>query len=181
MAAAITDTENQVNLPCWDSAEVDPEANFEGVTSVFGYGSLVWKPPCDTRHIVGSQIGCIKGWARRFWQHSVDHRGTPTAPGRVATILHHTHPDMAAESTAAVDGSDDCFITAGMVYTISDIAAILPELDFREKNGYTRTVVDVYDPKDLTRKIDRAIMFETCPALPTHHHSHTYCARSEEI
>eukprot|EP00035_Acanthoeca_spectabilis_P038884 m.57190 g.57190 ORF g.57190 m.57190 type:complete len:55 (+) comp9339_c0_seq1:173-337(+) len=41
MAAAITDTENQVNLPCWDSAEVDPEANFEGVTSVFGYGSLV--------------------------------------------------------------------------------------------------------------------------------------------
>lgn len=88
---------------------------------------------------------------------------------------------MAAESTAAVDGSNDCFVTAGMVYTISDIAAILPELDFREKNGYTRTVVDVYDPKDLTRKIDRAIMFETCPALPTHHHSHTYCARSEEI
>jgi hypothetical protein len=33
-----------VELPCWDSAEVDPDADFKGVTAVFGYGSLV-RPP----------------------------------------------------------------------------------------------------------------------------------------
>lgn len=49
-------------------------------------------------------------------------------------------------------------VTAGMVYTITDMATILPMLDFREKNGYTRTVVDVFDPENLDRKINRAIM-----------------------
>lgn len=33
-----------VELPCWDSAEVDPDADFKGVTAVFGYGSLVRSP-----------------------------------------------------------------------------------------------------------------------------------------
>ena len=31
----------KATLPCWDTAEVDPDADFEGVTAVFGYGSLV--------------------------------------------------------------------------------------------------------------------------------------------
>ena len=31
----------KVTLPCWDTAEVDPTADFEGVDAVFGYGSLV--------------------------------------------------------------------------------------------------------------------------------------------
>jgi cation transport regulator ChaC len=146
----------------------------------------VWKPPCDAEYIGTATIGCIRGWARRFWQHSVDHRGTSTAPGRVATILHRTHPDMAVAATAratraagasAADGrghgdghGDDAdggsvpptgpteLVTAGMVYTITDMATILPMLDFREKNGYTRTVVDVFDPENLDRKINRAIM-----------------------
>lgn len=114
----------------------------------------MWKPPCAESLIRSASVGVINGWARRLWQHSVDHRGVPERPGRVATILHHTHPDMRGE---------DDLTTAGMMYTIKDIAAILAELDVREKNGYTRTVVDVWDPARPEVKLGRAIMYYAKP------------------
>lgn len=51
---------------------------------VFGYASLVWRPP---RPFVARRAARIEGWARRFWQASEDHRGVPGAPGRVATLI----------------------------------------------------------------------------------------------
>eukprot|EP00039_Didymoeca_costata_P014615 m.237979 g.237979 ORF g.237979 m.237979 type:complete len:96 (-) comp16058_c0_seq9:2584-2871(-) len=81
----------EVPSGCWETARVDPNADFMGAESVFGYGSLTWKPPADTSEIKSFSLGYIKGWCRRFWQASVDHRGTPENPGRVVTILQASY------------------------------------------------------------------------------------------
>ncbi|MEM0952583.1 MAG: gamma-glutamylcyclotransferase [Pseudomonadota bacterium] len=83
---------------------------------VFGYGSLIYKvdfPILDRRRAL------IRGWARRFWQGSHDHRGTEDAPGRVVTLV----PAAGA-------------ICEGVAYRISE--SVFDHLDHREKNGYER-------------------------------------------
>lgn len=102
-----------------DTTLLNRERNFftDGETLwLFGYGSLIWKAefPFHER-----RPAHIEGWARRFWQGSHDHRGTPAAPGRVATLV---------ESPGA--------ICQGMAYRID--AETLGPLDVREKNGYLR-------------------------------------------
>lgn len=95
---------------CWATARVDEKADFAGVDCVFGYGSLVWKPPCDEGMVESKQTAYIKGWHRRFWQTSVDHRGTPTKPGRVCTILPATHPDLVGEGDGLTAGMLRCAV-----------------------------------------------------------------------
>lgn len=92
--------------------------DFTGVDSVwlFGYGSLIYKVDFP---FLERRPATIRGWSRRFWQGSHDHRGTRERPGRVVTLI----PEDGAACT-------------GMAYRVTP--ATFGQLDFREKNGYLR-------------------------------------------
>ena len=58
---------------------------------VFAYGSLIWRPGFEWTEC---QKAYLRGWTRRFWQGSPDHRGTPIAPGRVVTLVAEPSEDV---------------------------------------------------------------------------------------
>jgi cation transport regulator ChaC len=92
---------------------------------IFGYGSLVWRP--GFRH-QARRPGWIHGWSRRLWQRSTDHRGTPEAPGRVATLV----PVADARCGGAAYHVDD-----------ADLPSVLDALHVREQQGYDVIELDV--------------------------------------
>ncbi|ATH77468.1 gamma-glutamylcyclotransferase [Vreelandella venusta] len=105
-----------------DTTTLNQQRNFfDGHADIwlFGYGSLIWKADFD---YLERRPAAITGWARRFWQGSHDHRGTPEAPGRVATLIR-------------AEGA----VCHGMAYRITP--EVLAPLDVREKNGYLREKV----------------------------------------
>ncbi len=83
---------------------------------VFGYGSLIFR--VDFPYHERCQASVV-GWERRFWQGSHDHRGTPSAPGRVLTLIRR--PAVRC---------------GGMAFRVP--VSALRALDYREKNGYQR-------------------------------------------
>ena len=111
---------------------------------IFGYGSLVWNPGFSFEQ---SQVGYIRGWARRFYQGSPDHRGVPGSPGRVATLV-----------------SDTQSVCWGVAYQVAgeSLASIFSYLDEREQGGFRRYQVDFY-PK--TTAIDASAPAVTTAAV----------------
>ena len=100
---------------------------------VFGYGSLIWKADFPYEKIL---VGHIKGYVRRFYQKSTDHRGVPDRPGRVVTLL-------------SSDNLNDQ--VWGIAYKISpqNIDTVVKHLDYREKGGYERKSVLFYPSHSL--------------------------------
>jgi cation transport regulator ChaC len=106
---------------------------------VFGYGSLIFKPP---PHVQFQTSGFLKGYVRRFAQKSHDHRGTPENPGRVVTLIHKEDWDHFSQSDAFPNED----IVWGIAYTIDPEyeAEVKAYLDYREKDGYTMETLHVY-------------------------------------
>ncbi|KMZ09495.1 putative glutathione-specific gamma-glutamylcyclotransferase 2 [Drosophila simulans] len=132
------DTEN--------SNQLEPPAASDADVWIFGYGSLVWKtdfPYIDRRR------GFVWGFKRRFYQHSIDHRGIPERPGRVVTLL----PGDPAQDRVY-----------GVAYRIaaSQKGAVLDHLDYREKNGYERCSLEFHEyPTDGAEPIQVIIYVAT--------------------
>ncbi|KAG6220539.1 hypothetical protein E4U26_006581 [Claviceps purpurea] len=112
----------------------DPgDASEEGLREfwLFGYGSLIWKPP---PHFDRRVPGWVNGYVRRFWQASEDHRGTPESPGRVVTLLERTYWETLTDHHDTAPSK-----VWGVAYRIppSHVAEVKDYLDIREINGYS--------------------------------------------
>ncbi|XP_017870177.1 PREDICTED: putative glutathione-specific gamma-glutamylcyclotransferase 2 [Drosophila arizonae] len=112
---------------------------------IFGYGSLVWKadfPYIDRRR------GFVCGYKRRFYQHSIDHRGIPERPGRVVTLLPG---DLTQDRVY------------GVAYRIAAAqkSQVLDHLDYREKNGYERYNLEFHEYPSTTMPIEVIIYVAT--------------------
>lgn len=88
---------------------------------LFGYGSLIYLVDFP---FLESRPASIRGWSRRFWQGSHDHRGTEKNPGRVVTLIE-----------------EDNALCGGLAYLVE--APVFRQLDQREKNGYLRVSTEM--------------------------------------
>jgi len=115
----------------------------------------VWRPAFAHRE---RSPAFVKGWRRRFWQGSTDHRGVPGAPGRVVTLV---------PAPALRDGAPGCW---GMAYRVApaDEARVLSLLDHRERGGYERVAVDLYFDAGSPRPVTAGLMYVATESNPNY-------------
>jgi alpha-tubulin suppressor-like RCC1 family protein/cation transport regulator ChaC len=180
---AMTSTSQAESGPLWcpeqqiyiggvvpDNSEIDSLlTENDGALRIFGYGSLCWSPGDGAlaKEGVTKMLGRAIGYQRCWAQKSADHRGTPAFPGIVCTLLS----DDEVHSIQAMRGdsherNDLPSMTEGVVYTIpaDQVDNCLAELDFREKGGYARDVIDVIEYK--TEQTVRALLYRGTPDNP---------------
>jgi len=163
-AAAVWDPVQQIyvggRVP--DSGDVQALIQATGNLPIFGYGSLCWKPggilgePTVTR-----QFGKAVGYRRCWCQKSTDHRGVPPFPGIVCTLLKDEEVETLVQAPLPSPSR-----TEGVLYTVPAelVEDCLAELDFREKGGYAREVIQVV--LDDTGETVQAALYRGTPDNP---------------
>ena len=118
-------------------------------TWIFGYGSLLWNPGFPFRETC---VVYVDGFARRFYQGSTDHRGTPEAPGRVVTLVR--------------DQMSTCW---GLAYHVppEKLHSTISYLDHREKGGFTKKRLGLNSIKQQ-RRIQNAVTYVASPGNPNY-------------
>jgi len=120
----------------------------QGNLFLFGYGSLCWnpgRPDQDTlamTHLgVTSKVASAIGYKRCWAQKSADHRGTPTFPGIVCTLLNKDELALLPKQQQQEGEGDSpsTYITTGVLFSVPStlVNQVLTELDFREKGVCT--------------------------------------------
>lgn len=113
----------------------------------------------------GRAIGYQRCWSQR----SADHRGTPQFNGIVCTLLSDDEVwRLRNNKSEPLDngGTRRPSMTEGLIYTV-DVDLVedcLAELDFREKGGYARDVIDVVE--DDTGNTVKALLYRGTPENP---------------
>ncbi|RMZ90797.1 hypothetical protein DV736_g1971, partial [Chaetothyriales sp. CBS 134916] len=96
---------------------------------LFGYGSLIWKPP--------PHFEVPSTWPNLLTriEASEDHRGTPEAPGRVVTLIERSFWETLDDPQRDTEGTK----VWGVAYHIvpERVAEVKEYLDIREINGYS--------------------------------------------
>uniref|UniRef100_A0A0N5ACA4 glutathione-specific gamma-glutamylcyclotransferase n=1 Tax=Syphacia muris TaxID=451379 RepID=A0A0N5ACA4_9BILA len=114
---------------------------------VFGYGSLLWYQDFPYDKVLP---GVVRGYSRRFWQYSPDHRGTPENPGNTVTLVR--------------DEDGDCW---GLAFHVAEEHVLNTKeyLDFREQAGYECREVE-FHPDDGSKPFTLNVYIATVDLNP---------------
>ncbi|KAJ4544047.1 hypothetical protein HRR83_004493 [Exophiala dermatitidis] len=104
---------------------------------LFGYGSLIWKPPPHYADVLSKKINAFRATFEAMFvgSGSEDHRGTPEAPGRVVTLIQRSFWETLDDPQRDTEGDR----VWGVAYHIvpSKVKEVKEYLDLREINGYS--------------------------------------------
>eukprot|EP01084_Bolivina_argentea_P131511 232115_1 len=126
---------------------------------LFGYASVCWNPSFP---FIDKCHAYVNGFIRRFWQQSTDHRGTPSSPGLVMTLISNLDINT-LENKYSIKHSK--FKTDknvyGRAYRIPDnkIEEVVKDLDFREKGGYSRMITKIHLVKNNKIEIVNGLVY----------------------
>jgi alpha-tubulin suppressor-like RCC1 family protein/cation transport regulator ChaC len=138
-------------------------AENNGTLRLFGYGSPCWNP--GTGALADPSVryapGQARGYRRCWAQKSTDHRGLPCFPGIVCTLLKDQEFREFLSS-----GVDEETLTEGLIFEVPPplVEECLAELDFREKGGYARDIIEVVE--DKSGKVVQALLYRGTPQNP---------------
>lgn len=126
----------------------------DGDLFLFGYGSLCWRPGDVV--FTDARPALVRGFKRRFWQRSEDHRGVPGAPGRVVVCVpQDVLRDVDPHRTADVQ------VVQGRLFRVpaAERETTLQYLGIREKGGYSDIMVPVYEDVVAQEPLCSAVLF----------------------